>query len=417
MIAPLMPTYGERDIAFTKGEGPYLHTEDGRRFLDFGGGIAVTSLGHAHPHLVAALKDQAERLWHTSNLYNIPNQERAGRRLTENSFADTVFFCNSGLEAVEAGIKLVRKHYADKGETDRYRIITLEGCFHGRSLASISASGQEKLIKGFGPVVDGFDQVPFGNTNALRAAVDGRTCAVLVEPVQGEGGIRSMDEDYLRAVRAVCDEFGLLMFLDEVQCGMGRTGKLFAYEWAGIEPDVMALAKGLGGGFPVGACLATETAASGMVAGTHGSTFGGNPLATAAVNAVLDVILEDGFLDNVRSQAANLKGRLETLGLPTPDRRRGGPGQGIDGGPARQARERHGRGEIARARPARRSGGRERRPAPAAPQRRGGADRRGRRRGRGRLQGPRTGGVDRHGPAPTLPRPQGCRRSGAPRHP
>lgn len=318
MIAPLMPTYGERDIAFTKGEGPYLHTEDGRRFLDFGGGIAVTALGHAHPHLVAALKDQAERLWHTSNLYNIPNQERAGRRLTENSFADTVFFCNSGLEAVEAGIKLVRKHYADKGETDRYRIITVDGCFHGRSLASISASGQEKLIKGFGPVVEGFDQVPFGNTNALRAAVDGRTCAVLVEPVQGEGGIRSMNEDYLRAVRAVCDEFGLLMFLDEVQCGMGRTGKLFAYEWAGIEPDVMALAKGLGGGFPVGACLATATAASGMTAGTHGSTFGGNPLATAAVNAVLDVILGDGFLDNVRSQAANLMGRLEAVASEHP---------------------------------------------------------------------------------------------------
>ena len=318
MIAPLMPTYGERDIAFTKGEGPYLHTEDGRRFLDFGGGIAVTALGHAHPHLVAALKDQAERLWHTSNLYNIPNQERAGRRLAENSFADTVFFCNSGLEAIEAGIKLVRKHHADKGETDRYRIITVDGCFHGRSLASISASGQEKLIKGFGPVVDGFDQVPFGNTNALRAAVDGRTCAILVEPVQGEGGIRSMNEDYLRAVRALCDEFGLLMFLDEVQCGMGRTGRLFAYEWAGIEPDVMALAKGLGGGFPVGACLATAAAASGMTAGTHGSTFGGNPLATAAVNAVLDVILEDGFLDNVRSQATNLKGKLEAVASEHP---------------------------------------------------------------------------------------------------
>ena len=318
MIAPLMPTYGERDIAFTKGEGPYLHTEDGRRFLDFGGGIAVTALGHAHPHLVAALKDQAERLWHTSNLYNIPNQERAGRRLAENSFADTVFFCNSGLEAIEAGIKLVRKHHADKGETDRYRIITVDGCFHGRSLASISASGQEKLIKGFGPVVDGFDQVPFGNTNALRAAVDGRTCAILVEPVQGEGGIRSMNEDYLRAVRALCDEFGLLMFLDEVQCGMGRTGRLFAYEWAGIEPDVMALAKGLGGGFPVGACLATAAAASGMTAGTHGSTFGGNPLATAAVNAVLDVILEEGFLDNVRSQAASLKDRLEAVASQHP---------------------------------------------------------------------------------------------------
>ena len=319
MIAPLMPTYGDRDIAFEKGEGPYLFASDGRRFLDFGGGIAVTALGHAHPGLVAALQDQAGRLWHTSNLYNIPNQERAGRRLTENSFADTVFFCNSGLEAIECGIKLVRKHYADKGEPERFRIITVEGCFHGRSLASIAASGQEKLYKGFGPVTEGFDQVAFGNLNELRAAVTGETCAILVEPVQGEGGIRPMSSDYLKGVREICDEFGLLMFLDEVQCGMGRTGKLFAYEWSGIRPDVMALAKGLGGGFPVGACLATEEAASGMVAGTHGSTFGGNPLATAVVNAVLDALLADGFLDGVQARAADLHGRLEGLKARYPD--------------------------------------------------------------------------------------------------
>ena len=303
MIAPLMPTYGDRDIAFETGEGPYLFTSDGRRFLDFGGGIAVTALGHAHPGLVAALQDQAGRLWHTSNLYNIPNQERAGRRLTENSFADTVFFCNSGLEAIECGIKLVRKHYADKGEAERFRIITVEGCFHGRSLASIAASGQEKLCKGFGPVTEGFDQVAFGNLNEL----------------QGEGGIRPMSTDYLKGVREVCDEFGLLMFLDEVQCGMGRTGKLFAYEWAGIRPDVMALAKGLGGGFPVGACLATEAAASGMVAGAHGSTFGGNPLATAVVNAVLDALLAEDFLKGVETRAAALRGQLNALSARYPD--------------------------------------------------------------------------------------------------
>jgi len=319
VIAPLMPTYGERDIAFEKGEGPYLFTSDGRRFLDFGGGIAVTALGHAHPGLVAALQDQAGRLWHTSNLYNIPNQERAGRRLTENSFADTVFFCNSGLEAVECGIKLVRKHYADKGEAERFRIVTVEGCFHGRSLASIAASGQEKLFKGFGPVVEGFDRVAFGNLNELRNAVTGATCAVLVEPVQGEGGIRTAPADYLEGIRAVCDEFGLLMFLDEVQSGMGRTGKLFAHEWAGVRPDVMALAKGLGGGFPVGACLATEEAASGMVAGAHGSTFGGNPLATAVVNAVLDALLAEGFLEGVQARAAELRQRLEALSARYPE--------------------------------------------------------------------------------------------------
>ncbi len=319
MIAPIMPTYGDRDIAFESGEGPYLFASDGRRFLDFGGGIAVTALGHAHPGLVAALQDQAGRLWHTSNLYNIPNQERAGRRLIENSFADMAFFCNSGLEAIECGIKLVRKHYADKGEAERCRIITVEGCFHGRSLASISASGQEKLYKGFGPRVEGFDQVAFGNLNEMRAAVTGETCAVLVEPVQGEGGIRPMPADYLQGVRALCDEFGLLMFLDEIQCGMGRTGKLFAYEWSGIEPDVMALAKGLGGGFPVGACLATADAASGMTAGTHGSTFGGNPLATAVVNAVLDALLAEGFLEGVAARAGELRERLDALAARYPE--------------------------------------------------------------------------------------------------
>ena len=249
--------------------------------------------------------------------YPQPGTSRAA--LVENSFADTVFFCNSGLEAVECGIKLVRKHYADKGEPERFRIVTVEGCFHGRSLASIAASGQEKLYKGFGPVAEGFDLVAFDNLNELRAAVTGQTCAVIVEPVQGEGGIRPMSADYLRGVREVCDEFGLLMFLDEVQSGMGRTGKLFAYEWAGIRPDVMALAKGLGGGFPVGACLATEEAASGMAAGSHGSTFGGNPLATAVVNAVLDVLLADGFLDGVQARAGELHERLQALAARYPD--------------------------------------------------------------------------------------------------
>ena len=296
-----------------RGEGVYLFDTEGRRYLDFGGGIAVTILGHTHPHLVKALQEQAATLWHCSNLYRIPGQERAGDRLVEHTFADSVFFGNSGAEAIECGIKMVRKYHDATGNPERYRVITIEGAFHGRTLATISAGKQEKIVKGFEPLVEGFDQVPFGNLNALKGAITAETGAILLEPIQGESGIKSMDVDYIRAVRDVCDEFGLLMFLDEIQSGVGRTGKFFAHEWAGVKPDIVSIAKGIGGGFPVGACLATEKAAVGMTAGTHGSTFGGNPLASAAVNAVLDILLEPGFLPRVEKIGKVLRDRLETV--------------------------------------------------------------------------------------------------------
>ena len=318
MIDALMPTYARADVAFERGEGPYLYATDGRRFLDFAGGIAVNLLGHSHPHLVAALEDQGQKLWHVSNLYRIPEGERLAARLTEATFADTVFFGNSGAEAIECGIKLVRKYHDETGHPERYRIITCGGAFHGRTLTTISAAANPKYLAGFSPAVEGFDQVAFGNLNELRAAITRETAAILVEPVQGEGGIRPADLEYLRALRVVCDEFGLLLFLDEVQCGVGRTGKFFAFEWAGIEPDVVAAAKGLGGGFPIGACLATAEAAQGMTAGSHGSTFGGNPLAMAVANAVLDVVLADGFLDHVAATAAVLRQGLEGLATRHP---------------------------------------------------------------------------------------------------
>jgi acetylornithine/N-succinyldiaminopimelate aminotransferase len=308
-----METYARADLAFERGEGAYLYAADGRRYLDFAGGIAVNSLGHAHPHLVAALRDQAGRLWHCSNLYRIPEAERLAGRLAERSFAERVFFCNSGAEAVEGAIKLARKYHHAKGQAERTRIITCEGAFHGRTLATLSAAGNPKHMEGFGPATAGFDQVAFGNLNELRAAITEETAAVLIEPVQGEGGIRKASPDYLRRLREVCDEFGLLLMFDEVQCGMGRSGKLFAHEWAGIAPDVMALAKGLGSGFPIGAVLASEAAARGMTPGSHGSTFGGNPLAAAVANAVLDVILAEGFLDGVARTARHLHRGLEAL--------------------------------------------------------------------------------------------------------
>lgn len=313
-----MPTYGERNLAFERGEGAYLFGSDGRRYLDFGGGIAVVGLGHAHPHLVKALQEQAAKLWHTSNLFRIPGQEKAGQRLVENTFADTVFFCNSGAEAIECGLKLVRKHHSHNNAPEKYRVITLEGSFHGRTLATIAAGGQAKLTQGFGPVFEGFDHVPYGNFNALKGAITKETAAILLEPIQGEGGIRPLEADYLREVRAVCDEFGLLLFLDEIQSGMGRTGRLFAHEWAGIKPDVVAIAKSLGGGFPVGACLATEKAAAGMTAGTHGSTFGGNPLAMSVVNAVLDLMLADGFMDHVVETGEVLRRKLQGVAAKHP---------------------------------------------------------------------------------------------------
>jgi acetylornithine/N-succinyldiaminopimelate aminotransferase len=308
-----MPTYNRVDLTFETGEGPYLITDRGERYLDFASGIATTNLGHGHPHLVKALQEQAGKVWHVSNLWRIQESERLASRLAEATFADQVFFCNSGVEAFEAAIKLVRKYHDDNGQPHRYRVITVDGAFHGRSLNAISAAGSEKLLKGFAPQVDAFDHVGFNNTNELVNAITDETAAILVEPVQGDGGIRPADLQYLQALRRICDEHGLLLVFDEIQCGMGRTGKLFAYEWAGIAPDVMMSAKGLGGGMPIGACLATAEAAKGMTAGTHGSTFGGNPLATAVGNAVMDVMLEPGFLDGVDRVARDLWHRLQDL--------------------------------------------------------------------------------------------------------
>ncbi|MDA0997137.1 MAG: aspartate aminotransferase family protein [Proteobacteria bacterium] len=313
MIPAVMPTYARYDIAFEKGEGVYLWDSKGRRYLDFGAGIAVNSLGHCHPHLVEAIREQAGKLWHCSNLYAIPGQERLAKRLTENTFADSVFFNNSGAEAVELGLKMIRKYQYESGHPERYRVITVEGAFHGRSLATISAGKNPKHTKGFGPAVDGFDQVAFDNLNELRAAVTPETAGILVEPVQGEGGIRPMRKEYLKALRDIADEFGLLLMFDEVQTGIGRTGTLYAYQWSGIAPDILASAKGLGGGFPIGACLAVEKVAAAMNAGSHGSTFGGNPMAMAAANAVLDIVLAPGFLDHVKNRGKRLRKGLEGL--------------------------------------------------------------------------------------------------------
>ena len=313
MISAVMPTYGRWDVAVDRGEGCYLYATDGRKFLDFTSGIAVTALGHCHPRLIEAVSAQAKKLWHVSNLFQIPGQQKLADRLVANSFADTVFFNNSGAEAVELSIKVARKYQSETGHPERYRVIGCQGSFHGRSFATLAAAGAESYLKGFGPVMDGFDHVAFNNLNEMRAAVTDQTAAILVEPVQGEGGVRAPSADYLRGLRDICDEFGLLLVYDEVQCGMGRTGKLFAHEWAGVAPDVMAVAKALGNGFPIGACLATEKAAVGMVAGTHGSTFGGNPMAVACGNAVLDVMLEPGFFDRTQRVARLLWGKLEAL--------------------------------------------------------------------------------------------------------
>jgi acetylornithine/N-succinyldiaminopimelate aminotransferase len=311
VIPALMPVYNRCNIAFERGEGAYLYATDGRRFLDFACGIAVTGLGHSHPHLVKALVEQGQKLWHCSNIFQIPGQQRLAERLVARSFADTAFFCNSGAEALEGGIKLVRKYQHETGHPERYRIICFNNAFHGRTLATIAAGGQEKHLKGFEPAVDGFDHVAFGNLNEVRNAITEKTAGILVEPVQGEGGVAAASADFMRGLRAVCDEYGLLLHLDEVQCGMGRTGKLFAHEWSGIKPDVLSTAKALGGGFPVGAILATEKAAVGMTAGSHGSTFGGNPLAMAVANAVLDVMFADGFFERVAAVGDRLTRRLE----------------------------------------------------------------------------------------------------------
>ena len=303
----LFETFSRAPLAFERGEGSWLYTANGDAYLDFAGGIAVNSLGHCHPHLVAALTEQAGKLWHVSNLYNVTGQQRLAERLVENSFADRAFFTNSGAEALECAIKTARRYHFVNGRPERFRIITFEGAFHGRTLATIAAGGQKKYLEGFGPKVEGFDQVPFFDLDAVKAAIGPETAAILVEPLQGEGGIRELPQGGLAALRRLCDEHGLLLVLDEVQTGVGRTGKLFAYEWTGIEPDVVAIAKGIGGGFPMGACLATDAAAAGMTAGTHGTTFGGNPLAMAVGNAVLDVVLAAGFLEDVSRKGLLLK--------------------------------------------------------------------------------------------------------------
>ena len=311
--SPLLPTYARADIAFERGDGAWLTATNGERYLDFGGGIAVACLGYSHPHLVKALTDQAQKLWHTSNLYQMPDGERLARRLCEATFAEAVFFTNSGAEAMECAIKMARKYHYVNGRPERNRIITFEGAFHGRTLATIAAGGQAKYLEGFGPKMDGFDQLAFGDHKALEAAIGPETAAILIEPVQGEGGIRPVPPQCLRGLRALCDQHGLLLMMDEIQCGVGRTGKFFAHEMAGAAPDIMAVAKGIGGGFPLGACLATKDAAKGMTVGTHGSTYGGNPLAMACGNAVLDVVLADGFLERVAQAGRTLRQRLAEL--------------------------------------------------------------------------------------------------------
>lgn len=317
--AALFDTFARAPLRFERGEGVWLVTETGERYLDFGAGVAVTSCGHSNPHLVSALKDQAEKVWHLSNLYEIPEQERLARRLVEATFADKVFFTNSGAEALECAIKTARRYHYAKGQPDRYQIITFEGAFHGRTIATIAAGGQEKYLEGFGPKAPGFDQIPFGDMAALKAAISDHTAALLIEPIQGEGGIRVVSKEFLREMRALCDEHGILLIFDEVQTGVGRTGRFFAYEWSGVTPDIMAVAKGIGGGFPFGACLATAEAASGMKPGVHGTTYGGNPLAMAVGNAVLDIVLAEGFLQNVNDVALVFRQGLAALKDRFPD--------------------------------------------------------------------------------------------------
>jgi acetylornithine/N-succinyldiaminopimelate aminotransferase len=309
----LLPVYARADIAFERGGGVWLYGTNGERYLDFSAGVAVNALGYAHPHLVAALREQAGKVWHVSNLYRIPEAERLAKRLCEASFADLVFFCNSGAEAMEAAIKTARKYQYASGKPERHRFITFEGAFHGRTLATLAAGGQKKYLEGFGPVVGGFDQVPLGDIDAVQAMIGPETAAILIEPIQGEGGVRVVPTPFLRALRNLCDQRGLLLVFDEVQTGIGRTGAFFAYQRTGVVPDVMGIAKAIGGGFPLGACLATAEAGKGMTAGTHGSTFGANPLATAAGNAVLDVVLAPGFLEQVRRNAILLRQRLAEI--------------------------------------------------------------------------------------------------------
>jgi len=326
VTSALLPVYARVNLAFERGDGAWLTSTSGERFLDFGGGIAVASLGHSHPHLVAALDEQGAKLWHTSNLFEIPQAERLAQRLVAASFADTVFFTNSGAEAVEGAIKTARKYQSSGGHPEKFRIITFDGAFHGRTLATIAAAGNPKYLEGFGPRVEGFDTVPFGDIEAVKAALGPQTGAILIEPIQGEGGIRVAPPHFLRSLRDLCDEHGLLLLFDEVQTGVGRTGKLFAYELFSVPPDIMAVAKGIGGGFPLGAFLSTREAGRGMTAGTHGTTYGGNPLAASIGNAVLDVVLAPGFIEHVGLMGARLKQGLAGL-----QERHGGIISGIRG--------------------------------------------------------------------------------------
>ena len=319
MIPSVLPTYNRAPLTFIKGEGSWLIEADGRRFLDLGAGIAVNALGHAHPALVAALTEQAHALWHVSNLYNIPQQQALADKLTEHTFADTVFFTNSGTESCELAVKMARKYFYDKGQPDRIEIITFDGSFHGRSSAGIAAAGSEKMTKGFGPLLPGFVHLTFGDLDGVTNAISENTAAIMIEPVQGEGGIRPVPDAELKALRQICDDNDLLLILDEVQCGVGRTGKLFAHEWAGITPDIMLVAKGIGGGFPLGAVLATENASSGMTTGTHGSTYGGNPLGCAVSCAVINQVATPAFLEDVNRKAGLLRQKLECLIADHPD--------------------------------------------------------------------------------------------------
>ncbi len=384
----MMPTYARAKLAFERGEGVWLFTADGERYLDFGGGIAVSSVGHSHPHLVKALTDQAQKLWHTSNVYQIPEGERLAKRLTDLTFADVVFFTNSGAEALEGSIKTARKYHSANGHPERYRIITFEGAFHGRTLATIAAGGQKKYLEGFGPVSPGFDQVPFGDHEALKAAIGPETAAILIEPVQGEGGIRPVPTQCLRGLRELCDEHGLLLIFDEVQSGVGRTGKLFAHEWAGVTPDIMAVAKGIGGGFPMGAFLATTEAAKGMTAGTHGSTYGGNPLAMAVGNAVVDLVSDPALLAHVEAMGAAPAAAGGAQGPPSGGDR-GNPRQGAAARhPRHHAEHRAGGGAEGREAAHHRRRRQCRAPAAAAHRQRGRGLRR-RRADRPRLHGDR----------------------------
>ncbi|ACI51923.1 acetylornithine and succinylornithine aminotransferase [Gluconacetobacter diazotrophicus PA1 5] len=319
MIPALMPTYNRADLAFERGEGCWLYAADGRRFLDLGAGIATSSLGHNNPRLVSAIAEQAARVMHVSNLYRVPQAERLAERLVAASFADSVFFCNSGAEANEGMVKMIRRAQARGGHPERNRIICFDGAFHGRTLAMLAATGNPKYLDGFGPEVAGFDHVPMNNMNAVRAAITAETAGIMIEPVQGESGINVADPRFLQELRAACDEFGLYLGMDEVQCGMGRTGRLFAHEWSGVTPDVLSTAKGIAGGFPMGAILATETVARHLTPGSHGTTFGGNPLACAAANVVLDVLLAPGFLDQVQARGAQLARALDELVAEFPD--------------------------------------------------------------------------------------------------